>query len=322
VTTGIDIAWARPTVAQIKATGAKWVARYFSNDPTKNLTAEEVTAYAAAGIGTVSVWETTTGRATAGYAAGQADARAADAQRAADGLPADMVIHFAVDQDTTWASVAAYFAGAASVLGQARVGVYGGYAVIEGAHAAGYRWLWQTLAWSGGRWSAHATIRQTGGTVLGGNADIDEATVADFGEYPRPTPSTPTPPPSAAALLESTMGQITAGFGADATGQHVTHPELATMVDLGGVNTGHVGSVSLRLFCDFGTARLRVALRGPGGWDVLSPVDLDSTKGAVTVTPPDGTTHASILRCDRSAAGKPDTSAAVPVGYGVTMAAK
>lgn len=183
---GVDIAWDRPTVAQIQAVGAHFVARYFSTDQSKNLRASEVTAYAAAGLGTVVVWETTAGRATAGRAAGVADAQAAEAQRKAVGLPADMVIHFAVDTDTTWSSVAAYMAGAASVLGQGRVGVYGGYRVIEGAAGAGYRYLWQTVAWSAGRWSAHATIRQTGGTTLSGGADWDTAMTPDFGQYPRP----------------------------------------------------------------------------------------------------------------------------------------
>lgn len=194
---GVDIAWARPTVAQIKATGAKWVARYLSTDSSKNLTPAEVREYAAAGIGTVVVWETTAGRATAGYAAGVADARAAQAQRQTDGLPAAMPIHFAVDEDTSWASVAPYLAGAASVVGKPLTGVYGGFAVVEGAHAAGYRFLWQTVAWSGGRWSRWATIRQTGGTLLGGAADVDYAQAADFGEFPRPTTApatTPTPP--------------------------------------------------------------------------------------------------------------------------------
>ncbi|WP_052432822.1 glycoside hydrolase domain-containing protein [Streptacidiphilus carbonis] len=191
---GVDIAWARPTVAQIQATGAKWVARYFSTDSSKNLTPSEVHAYSAAGLGTVVVWETTTGRATQGYAAGVSDARAAESQRQTDGLPSNMPIYFAVDEDTSWSSVAQYFAGAASVVGRALTGVYGGFTVIEGAHTAGYTYLWQTVAWSGGRWSSHASIRQTGAIVLGGNADIDYAETADFGEYPRPITPTPTPP--------------------------------------------------------------------------------------------------------------------------------
>ena len=190
--TGIDVAWAQPSVAQIQATGAKWVARYFATDQTKILTAAHVKAYSAAGLGVVTVWESTAGRATAGQAAGAADAAAAEVQRRAAGLPEDMPIHFAVDEDTPWASVAPYFAGAASVIGRGRVGAYGGFAVIEGAAAAGYPYLWQTTAWSAGKWSAHATIRQTGGSCLSGSADYDQAVSTDFGQYPRPEePSVP-----------------------------------------------------------------------------------------------------------------------------------
>lgn len=188
---GLDIAWARPSTAQILATGAHWVARYFSTDLSKDLTAAEVHDYPAAGLAVVTVWETTTGRATQGRAAGIADARAAEARRRAVGLPDTHVHHFAVDEDTSWASVQAYFDGAASVVGSGRVGCYGGFPVIEGAAAHGIKYLWQTTAWSGGRWSSHATIRQTGATALSGGADVDQAEVPDFGQFPRPVPLTP-----------------------------------------------------------------------------------------------------------------------------------
>lgn len=218
--TGVDIAWSRPTVEQIKAVGAHFVARYFSTDPSKNLRASEVTAYKAAGLGTVVVWETTTGRARAGRAAGVADAQAAEVQRKAVGLPGDMVIHFAVDEDTTWDAVAPYFAGAVSVLGQPRVGVYGGFKVIEGAAAAGHKYLWQTTAWSAGRWSTHATIRQTGGTTLSGGADWDTATVPDFGQYPRPEVDMPTTPADAQLIANTLLAtKLTSPFRKDSAGK-------------------------------------------------------------------------------------------------------
>jgi hypothetical protein len=182
----LDIAWLKPTLSQILATGAIGVMRYFSGDSTKNWTLEEFQTYTAGGLEVGSVWETTAGRALADYTAGQADARAADAQRAADGFPADMPIHFAVDIDTDWPSVAPYFAGAANVLTRDRIGVYGGIRVIEGAAAAGYPFLWQTDAWSGGQVSPHATLYQAGGTALGGDADINHALARDWGQYPRP----------------------------------------------------------------------------------------------------------------------------------------
>jgi hypothetical protein len=184
--TGIDIAWDRPSIPNIKATGATWVARYFSNDVTKNLTPSEVQQYTAAGLGIVTVWETTATRALQGLQAGVDDAKAARAQRASVGLPDDMPIHFAVDTDTQWAQVAAYFQGVVSVLGLDLVGVYGGLQVIEGAHSYGLKYLWQTVAWSGGVWAPYATIRQPGGTTLAGGADFDTAEVPDFGQYPRP----------------------------------------------------------------------------------------------------------------------------------------
>lgn len=183
---GIDIAWDRPTVADIKATGAGWVARYFSNDPTKDLTPGEVSQYKAAGLAIVTVRETSTGRALQGAHAGVQDAQQAIQERAACGLPQDAPIHFAVDMDTSWANVQSYFDGVTSVLGKDLTGIYGGIKVANGAHSYGLKYIWQADAWSYGQWSSWATIRQTGGTTLGGGADFDYAEVPDFGQYPRP----------------------------------------------------------------------------------------------------------------------------------------
>lgn len=182
----LDIAWARPTTAQIKATGAVGVMRYFSPDGTKNLTAAEVIDYTANGLAVGTVFESTAGRATAGQAAGVADAQLAEQQRAAVGLPDTHIHHFAVDSDVSWSSVQAYFAGAASVVGMARVGTYGSFRVVEGAYGYGIRKLWQTLAWSGGQVSSRATLYQDGGTLLGGSADTNRTLAADWGQYPRP----------------------------------------------------------------------------------------------------------------------------------------
>lgn len=190
----VDIAWAKPSIAEIKATGAIGVVRYFSNDPTKNWTLAEFQAYTAAGLAVASVWETVATRALSDYATGQADAREADAQRAAAGFPADMPIHFAVDTDTDWAHVAGYFAGAANVLTRDRVGVYGGIRVIEGAAQAGYPFRWQTLAWSGGRISPLATLYQNGSSAFSGGGDINLALAADWGQYPRQEADMPLTP--------------------------------------------------------------------------------------------------------------------------------
>lgn len=183
---GIDIAWARPSIADIQKTGAHWVARYFSQDPTKDITAGEVSQYQKAGLGIVTVYETTTGRALQGRAAGVTDAHAAMNERGSVGLPNTAPIHFAVDMDADWAQVKNYFDGICSVMPKEQVGSYGGYKIAEGSHYYGLKYIWQADAWSGGQWSTWATIKQTGGTVLSGGADIDYAESPDFGQYPRP----------------------------------------------------------------------------------------------------------------------------------------
>lgn len=188
---GIDFAWTQPTPEQAKAAGAHWIAGYFSTDVTKNLHRSNIGGFLAAGIPVVTVWETTTGRATQGRQAGVDDAHAAESERIAAGLPGSHVHYFAVDEDTSWSSVQAYFDGVISVLGLARVGCYGGYPVIVGAHGHGIRYLWQTVAWSNGQWASYASIRQPGGMLLGGSADIDYSETPDFGQTPRPTTTPP-----------------------------------------------------------------------------------------------------------------------------------
>lgn len=212
---GIDIAWARPGVDGIKATGAKWVARYFSNDPTKDLTAGEVSQYLAAGLGIVTVFETTTGRALQGRIAGVDDAHSAVNERAAVGLPSTAPIYWSVDTDTDYASVKAYADGWASVIPKSMSGPYGGYKVVEGAHYDGWTYGWQTTAWSGGQWSQWASIKQTGGTVLSGGADIDYAEVPDFGQYPRPETDMPLTAADVNLILETRMPAFAAVPGPD-----------------------------------------------------------------------------------------------------------
>lgn len=310
----IDIAWARPTVAQIKATGATGVLRYFSTDPTKNLTAAEVTAYHAAGLGVGDVWETSTGRATQGYTAGVNDAQAAQAQRSADGLPTDQVVYFAVDEDTSWASVAEYFRGADAVMGSRRdgtklTGVYGGLRVIDGAAAAGYRFLWQTLAWSGGVRSAHAVLYQDGRMVLSGNADINQVLTPDWGQYPTPNPQ---PVPTPAPTVEDDMAfekTIVAGFGADAKGA-ITDAAAGTVIALPPRNGTYWGAVYVSFASDFADVTLRVAiLDAKNAWRVQT-VPVKSAGPRVNVSVLDGDQKVSVLRMQMSAK---DGGASVPV---------
>jgi hypothetical protein len=190
---GVDYSWMpHPSIGDLRAAGVKFVCRYFSRDTTtKNLTAAEAKELTAAGIAIVCVWEHGKDRARAGRAAGVDDATEAAKQAKAVGMPADRPIFFAVDWDarsTEQAAINAYLDGAASVLGRARVGIYGGYGPVSRALDAGKAvWAWQTYGWSGmpTRWDDRAQLRQVknGQELNGAAVDYDEARADDFGQW-------------------------------------------------------------------------------------------------------------------------------------------
>ena len=93
----------------------------------------------------------------------------------AAGGPDTAPIFFSVDEDIdaeTWKSLAVqWFRGINSVLGVNRTGIYGGARqlawaitddVIGHSTTPGYRWAWQTKAWSGGRRALHPRVRAPG----------------------------------------------------------------------------------------------------------------------------------------------------------------
>lgn len=191
---GVDYAWSHPGGAALKAAGKQFACRYLSPDNSKNLTRAEADDLAAHGVWCVVVYEATAQRALSGQAGGAADAKTAQAQAAACGIPSSRPIYFAVDFDATAAQQAAinsYLDGAASVLGRSRVGIYGGYYPVKRALDAGKAtWAWQTIAWSGGQWDFRAVIRQGAQkTINGVSCDLDTAIAADYGQWmPGKTP--------------------------------------------------------------------------------------------------------------------------------------
>lgn len=195
---GCDYAWQHPAPQALKDAGFTFACRYLSTDPSKNLTRAEAEALASLGIWCVANWETTSTRAdTGGYAGGQADAQQALAEATAAGMPAGRPIYFSVDEPTTVGPhVTAYFDGIKSVLPDAEIGDYGGYAEVKGALDLGLAaWAWQTTAWSNGQWDSRVHIRQTGEQpVIGGvQVDVDVAQQPDFGQWmPGRTPTTTT----------------------------------------------------------------------------------------------------------------------------------
>lgn len=181
----IDYAWARPTVAQLRAEGTATnpvigIMRYLSYDTSKNLSPAEYTTMKNAGLKVGLVWETTANRALSGYDGGLADARKATEQANALSFPG--AIYFAVDFDATTAqmpTVLAYLKGANAGTPK-KLGVYGSYRVLQAvgaAQAADY--YWQTSAWSGTSLSPYRDLYQH---IYKSSLDVNEVVDADWGQ--------------------------------------------------------------------------------------------------------------------------------------------
>lgn len=188
----VDYPWSHPGAGALKAYGVQGVMRYLSHDVTKSLLRPEADDLAAHGIPMGVVFEDMATRALDGYTAGMNDASVAldMASGKRKGytnleMPSDRPIYLAADFDAQWPDIAPYYAGAAHVLGWDRVGIYGGLAAITGAANAGYRWLWQTVAWSHGQWHPKATLRQQLGEVVinGVQCDVNDHQAPDWGQW-------------------------------------------------------------------------------------------------------------------------------------------
>lgn len=176
----------------------------------KPVSREYADALRAAGLHVVSCYQfgkpgwPTPSDFTRGYDGGVADAQTALRLHAAAGGPDSAPIFFSIDEDIdagTWKSVAVqWLRGINSVLGVGRTGVYGhagvcGWAIADGvigqSTTPGYRWAWQTRAWSHGERQPAAVLYQSvivtasdPGISLGGtHVDEDDILAADFGQW-------------------------------------------------------------------------------------------------------------------------------------------
>lgn len=180
-----------PSGAAVRTGGYSFVCRYLSwLGNWKNLKPEEIIDMQANSVAVVVVFETTKYRAAEGHEAGRYDAGEAILQARALGWPADRPIYFAVDFDTAeleTKSIAEYFRGVRYVLGEDRVGVYGGYDAVKTLLDAGLvKYAWQTTAWSRGQREPRINLfqRLEQVTVDGVTCDVDEALTTDYGQWP------------------------------------------------------------------------------------------------------------------------------------------
>ena len=212
----IDFAARQIPAQDIRAAGHAGVVNYVSlSRPGSSFGAKPITLpYArslnAAGLVIVSNYQygkpggTAPSDFTRGYAGGVADARTAWQLHTAAGGGRSAPVFFTIDEDidrNTWNTVALqWFRGINSVLGVQRTGVYGGIDVCQWAIAdgvigqsgiPGYRWAWQTRAWSGNRIHPAAVLYQrvvdtasNPGPLVGGmRVDVNDVMARDCGQW-------------------------------------------------------------------------------------------------------------------------------------------
>lgn len=193
---GVDYAGARPNVGQLQTVGATFACRYLldtARSTTKRLDTPEIQRLNKAGIDLVSNFEYAVDGGLGGFDQGVADATTALNEIRILGIPRK-VVYFSADWDiqpSQYPVMLAYLRGAHSVLGndslyvnKPNTGVYAKFDFIEYAYAQGFRYLWQTYAWSNGRVSNHATLYQYHNNAFPDwDGDRDKAFADDFGQW-------------------------------------------------------------------------------------------------------------------------------------------
>jgi hypothetical protein len=213
----IDFAERLVTPEQIKAAGFGGALVYVSElrpgatFDFKPVTREFADGLRALGLQVVSCyqfgkpgWVNSPSDFTRGYDGGVADAQTALRLHAAAGGPDSAPIFFSVDEPIdagTWKSLGIkWFQGINSVLGVARTGIYGGrdqcgWAIADGvvgqSSSPGFRWAWQTRAWSAGQREPAAVLFQRevvtatdpGVVIDGVHVDVDDVLAPDFGQW-------------------------------------------------------------------------------------------------------------------------------------------
>lgn len=194
---GYDASWSPPDPACAARAGMRFAIRYTQPDePAKSIDHAEAVALTEAGLQMVAVHQPSgnKGWMLAGYERGRQAARdALSVCRDLAGWEPGRAIYYALDVDPAtlstpqWDAVRRCLDGASSIHGIEATGIYGGYLAMERCRAHA-RWLWQTYAWSGGRWFAAAHLQQYRNNVAlcGGTIDHDRATTADYGGWDDP----------------------------------------------------------------------------------------------------------------------------------------
>jgi len=175
--------------------------RYLWPGGGKGLTASEYADLKAHGLDVGLVYEGTATGMLNGRNQGISDARAAQAQIEALGLPADSVVYWAADFDcyTTgqFAACDAYVDGWLAIIPLARTGGYGGLYYLQHVHATGRAsYLWECASTSFRHGVSPASVplhlQQTTLTPPVSDCDLNNVIQANYGQIGALTPTTPT----------------------------------------------------------------------------------------------------------------------------------
>jgi hypothetical protein len=168
--------------ARLAAEGYRFACRYLvPAGYSKRLTKSEAQILTDAGLQILCVYETTANRTAGGAPYGKSDGAKALACAQEIGMPASGCIYFAADYDAgskDYNAIEAYLRAAKEQVGKYKVGIYGGFRVIEEMAAreacVGF---WQAYAWSYGNISKHNIVHQRSAvqTVAGISVDLDES---------------------------------------------------------------------------------------------------------------------------------------------------
>lgn len=209
---GVDYSGDHPDPRGLYVAGKRFACRYVGpGGAWKQLTAVEARALTDAGLSIVCIASGEADGMLGGYATGAQWAKLAHAHAVSLGMPPDRPIYMSCDFDVSaaqWPKVLDCLRGAASVLGTTRVGIYGGYdAIAWAARDRAARWLWQTYAWSEGRWhpAAHAHQYRNHVSLVGGTVDLDRTTVDYIGQWRVGDGSAPGPIGGSMGLYEDLM---------------------------------------------------------------------------------------------------------------------
>lgn len=242
--TGADYSNNQTPTRILLAHGASFACRYASTlGNPKNLTPDEARLLPAAGIGIVSLFETTANRALSGRPGGHDDSVSGRAQHRPLGLSDDRPLYFTVDWDMQASQEPAvfdYFRGAHDGAPASPLGVYGGLRACESLLGAGLvDFVFQTYAWSGGLWAATTHLRQVhnGANWDGFTVDLDEAHAADYGQWGAANPPAPGPAPVPTNWTDAmirNLPNISQGAKDPAGGPLLVHRLQAILRDVAG----------------------------------------------------------------------------------------